>query len=82
LRFVLAYLWSTSNASKEPYDEFWRYVGKGDMWSFQGADSALKEIYKGLSMTRDKIVPWRMWERAQKSHSDYDPDGRPRNRLK
>jgi hypothetical protein len=65
LRFALAFLWSSGGGgARGPYLDFWRAIGREDMWRFSASDEALARIYRRLRLRRDEAVATALWERS------------------
>ena len=71
LRFALAWLWATSGADRQPFENLWRRIGEAKSpWTFGAADTALTEIYRALRLERDPALAFAMWQRRFREENE------------
>jgi hypothetical protein len=71
VRFALAYLWSHSTGSAEPFVSFWRQLHNwNDLMRWRQADEALGQIYGavGAPTANRHDLSMEMWRLAQERH--------------
>jgi hypothetical protein len=69
VRLALAYLWSLSGGSSDPFLEFWRELANDNqLFRWKQTDNALTHIYAAVGADRDGQLSWHAWRLAQDAH--------------